>query len=316
MRVVSVQGIPQEEKGSYVLAIGKFDGVHIGHQAILHQARSLAHSQSELAVVSFTPHPVYVLTGDERYRTWLTPERDKSRLLEQFGVEALFLIQFDAAYANVTAETFVREHLRRLGAKSIVVGADFRFGRGGQATVEDLKGLASTIQVPVHVVHHVEENGVKVSSSNIRDHLLAGRVEAAEALLGRAYSLTGVVEHGDARGRTIGFPTANIGGIDDYVLPKNGVYAVSVDTSVHEPGRNWFGVANLGIRPTVNGLSRRLEVHLLDYSGDLYGKQLRVSLLRRLRDEMKFASLSELTQQIRQDCLMARIMLGLSSLQE
>ncbi|MFX4302139.1 bifunctional riboflavin kinase/FAD synthetase [Alicyclobacillus tolerans] len=298
-----------------VLAIGKFDGVHIGHQAILAKARAELASDSragQVAVLSFQPHPTYVLTGDEQYLRLLTPLPEKTYWLEQFGVERLYLAHFNQVFMNTSPEEFLANYLLPLGAKSIVVGHDFRFGQGGRATAEELAKLCQPHNIPVNVVHHVEENGIKVSSSQIRKHLQTGRVEAAEALLGRPYGVTGLVETGDKRGRELGFPTANIGKLDSYVLPKRGVYVVAVDTAPYATsGRHWFGVANLGVRPTVDGVAEKLEVHLLDFSGDLYGSTLRIQFLRRIRDEKKFASLAELETQIREDVQIAREMLGM-----
>ncbi len=313
MEIIDVTGLPPESPNQQVLAIGKFDGVHIGHQAIIDAAKSEL-GTGLLSVMSFTPHPVYVLAKKEEYKRVLTPLSDKQRLLAQYGVDRLYLIHFSTEYAKTTAETFVFEHLHSLHLKRVVVGADFRFGQGGKADVSVLTDLCSRMGVPVTIVKQIEENGIKVSSSQIRSHLNAGRVEAAEALLGRAYSISGQVINGDKLGRTIGFPTANLGNIDEYVLPKIGVYAVAVEV-VEEHGnrgQNWFGVVNVGRRPTVNGRTTRVEAHLLGFRGDLYGKTLRLSFLRRIRDEQKFPGVAELKEQIHKDCEFARSVLGLN----
>lgn len=313
MEIINVTGLPPESEKEQVLAIGKFDGIHIGHQAIIDAAKADLGSDV-LSVLSFTPHPVFVLANKQEYKRVLTPLADKERLLAQYGVDRLYLIHFTPEYAKTTAETFVFEHLHRLHLKRVIVGADFRFGQGGKAGVSELTELCARMGVPVTMAEQVEENGMKVSSSQIRAHLGAGRVEAAEALLGRAYSISGTVIHGDKLGRTIGFPTANLDGIDAYVLPKFGVYAVAVEVA-GEPGnrgQNWFGVVNVGQRPTVNGQNLRVEAHLLGFDGDLYGKTLRVSFLRRIRDEQKFPGLAELKEQIRRDCEFARSVLGIN----
>lgn len=310
MERIPVTGGPPPSDESLVLAIGKFDGVHIGHQAILSAAKSDLAS-ARLAVMSFWPHPTYVLTGQADYARLLTPAEEKARLLEQQGVERIYEIHFTPEYATTPAETFVLEHLAKLRLKRVVVGADFRFGRGGKATVSDLKELCARIGVPVTVVNAVEENGVKVSSSQIRRHLSNGRVEAAEALLGRPYAVVGVVEHGDAMGRQIGFPTANLGRFDDYVIPQNGVYAASVAMTGTAEARNWFAVVNVGTRPTVGGESLRVEAHLLGFAGDLYDATLRLSFLRRVRDERKFPGLDALKAQIGEDVRFVKQMLGM-----
>ncbi len=310
MERIPVTSVPPRSNEPLVLAIGKFDGVHIGHQAILRHAREHL-GQARLAVMSFWPHPVYALTGNEAYTRLLTPGDEKLRQLERQGVDRFFDVHFTAEYAATPAETFVYEHLAPLQLKRVVVGEDFRFGQGGRATVEDLKRLCGDIGVPVTIVGPVEENGVKVSSSQVRRHLAAGRVEAAEALLGRPYALVGSVVHGDARGRLIGFPTANLGGLEEFVIPLNGVYAASVEMQSDDDTRHWFGVVNVGTRPTVNGQDLRVEAHLFGFSGDLYGQSLRVSFLRRVRDEQKFGSVEALTAQIGHDVDFVKRMLGM-----
>ncbi|MFB5191473.1 bifunctional riboflavin kinase/FAD synthetase [Alicyclobacillus fastidiosus] len=310
MQLYEVTGLPAVSDVPQVLAIGKFDGVHIGHQAILDEARHYLQPGTRFAVMCFEPHPSYVLTRDKTYLRSLTPRAEKVRILQDHGVDALYTIHFNEAYASTEAEAFVKSHLARLNLERIVVGQDFRFGRGGKGDVATLTAYASEIGIGVSVVGEVEQNGVKVSSSHIRNHLGEGRVEAAEALLGRPYSITGTVVHGDARGRLIGFPTANLGDIDQYVLPKPGVYAVSVEMS-RSGVEHWFGVLNAGYRPTVAGQDYRLEVHLLGFNGDLYGETCRVSFLHRIRDERKFSGLDELKAQIQSDCRTAQDMLGL-----
>ncbi|MDQ0189272.1 bifunctional riboflavin kinase/FAD synthetase [Alicyclobacillus cycloheptanicus] len=307
---ITVTAAPPESAEPLVLAIGKFDGVHIGHQAILGAAKADL-GGARLAAMTFWPHPTYVLTGQEAYARVLTPPQERDRLLVEQGVERVYEIQFTREYASTPAETFVLEHLAKLRLRRVVVGEDFRFGQGGKATVEDLKRLCGEIGVPVTVVRAVEENGVKVSSSQIRRHLANGRVEAAEALLGRPYTLAGTVEHGDALGRQIGFPTANLGALEAYVIPKDGVYAASVATVGQADRRNWFAVVNVGTRPTVDGTTRRVEAHLFGFAGDLYDQVLRLSFLRRVRDERKFAGIEALKAQIGEDVRFVKQMLGM-----
>nr|WP_230087851.1 bifunctional riboflavin kinase/FAD synthetase [Alicyclobacillus mali (ex Roth et al. 2021)] len=298
-----------------VLAIGKFDGVHLGHRAILNTARTLLGPGERLAVMSFEPHPTFVLTGDPEYARWLTPRRERVRLFTELGVDAFYVAQFNRAFQQLEPAEFVDGYLVPLRVRCVVVGPDFRFGRGGQGTVDVLRQLGHARGFDVHVVQPVEEHGHKISSSRIREHLREGRVEAAQALLGRPYTISGEVVHGDKRGRTIGFPTANLGGIDAYVLPKTGVYAafVEVEGAHHAFAAHAFGVLNAGYRPTVDGRVFQLEVHLLDFDGDLYGKTLSVSFLRRIRDEMKFDGLDALKAQIARDCELARALVGLTN---
>lgn len=310
MERIPVTSAPPQSAEPLVLAIGKFDGVHIGHRAILQAARA-EQGQSLLAAMSFWPHPVYVLTGNEAYQRLLTPRDEKIYQLGLQGVDRLYDIHFTRAYAATEATTFVLEHLTRLNLQRVVVGKDFRFGQGGGATVDDLQRLCELIDVPVTVVGPVEENGVKVGSSQVRRHLENGRVEAAEALLGRPYSLRGPVVHGAALGREIGFPTANLGDLDDYVIPQTGVYAASITMDAHGQSRNYFGVVNVGTRPTVDGREQRVEAHLFGFAGDLYDKHLRVSFLRRVRDEQKFPDIDALQAQIGEDVRFVKQMLGM-----
>jgi riboflavin kinase / FMN adenylyltransferase len=312
VQLYEIDGLPSPIEIPQILVIGKFDGVHIGHQAILDQAKTYLQPGMRLAVMCFEPHPSFVLTGDKSYAQLLTPRKEKMRTLSDYGVDALYIAPFDERFSSIEAEAFVRDYLSPLCLRRIVVGPDFRFGRGGRGDVDALTRLGQEMGIEVTVVSPVEENGVKVSSSQIRSHLGEGRVEAVEALLGRPYAVTGVVVHGDKRGRTIGFPTINLGDTAEYVRPKGGVYAVSVQISSANGGKeHWFGVMNAGYRPTVSGTDYRMEVHLLGFTGDLYGQECRVSLLQRIRDEQKFSSLDALKSQIEEDCRVARTLLGL-----
>lgn len=319
IEVIEVKGTPPCSQESQILAIGKFDGVHIGHQEILRVARSLADTE-RISVMSFWPHPAWALSKKTGYDRALTPQREQARLLESLGVDRQYRVEFTKEYASTSAEQFVEEHLSVLNLRGIVVGVDFTFGKGGAAKAQDLAQSTERIGVPVHVVRPVEENGLKVSSSQVRAHLENGRVEAAEALLGRPYSIVGKVAHGQELGRKLGFPTANMEGIDEYVMPAAGVYAVSVQVHKEESpataivdgaSQTWFGVMNAGYRPTVDGTRFQVEVHLLDFSGDLYGQMLRVSFLGRVRDEQKFPSLDALTAQIQADASAVRRLFGL-----
>jgi riboflavin kinase/FMN adenylyltransferase len=312
MECIVVSGRPPKSDGPQVLAIGKFDGIHIGHQAILREAQRHRNG-ALLSVMSIWPHPAWVFAQKPGYDRSLTPLPEKIRILAGFGVQRLYDVQFSKDYARTPAEVFVREHLASLRLQRVVVGFDFHFGQGGSADASDLSRMCAEMGVPVSIVQPVEAGGVKVSSSRVRALLAHGRVEAAEALLGRPYSVTGKVVHGDAIGRTIGFPTANLDGLDDYVLPAPGVYAVAVEVLGEPSGVvHWFGVLNAGYRPTVDGRKYRMEVHLLDFSGDLYGRELRVSFLRKVRDEQKFPGLDALKAQIERDVTFARQVLGAS----
>lgn len=268
-------------------------------------------------VVSFHPHPREFFTGDKIYL--LTPIAEKAQLLEHFGIEQLVLLPFDRELASLSPQQFVAEILvKQLQATQISVGEDFRFGYQRRGTVADLGAIASNFGIQVHVNSLdkcFDEGGdsVPISSSRIRQALAAGEVERAKFMLGRPYTLMGTVVQGQQLGRTIGFPTANLQLPPDKFLPRYGVYSVNVVVdpvcfpTIDSPLK---GVMNIGRRPTLEGSSPTVEVHLLDWSGDLYGQTLTVTLERFLRPEQKFPSLEALKQQIAADCEAARYCLS------
>ena len=298
--------LPADATGA-VLALGNFDGVHRGHQTVVAAAGTIARALgAPHGVVTFEPHPRQVFRPDDApFR--LTPLRVKTRELEALGADLLFSLHFDKEFAARTAENFVDEILvGALGVRHVVVGYDFVFGRGRAGTVDFLQDMSVRRGFGIDVVAAVAEDGVEViSSTRIREHLVAGRPADAARLLGRAWEIDGRVEHGEARGRTIGFPTANVM-LADYLRPAAGVYAVRVGIEGGAETEWHDGVANIGTRPTVGGTDLRLEAHLFDFAGDLYGAHLRVALLAFMRPERKFASFDELKQQIAADALEAR----------
>ena len=310
MRVFRHTSASDDARGA-VVAAGNFDGVHLGHQAVLAEAKALAESLgAPFAVLTFEPHPRAVFQpGLPPFR--LTPFRAKSLVLESLGVDLLFTLHFDLAFAQKTAEEFVAEVLvAALGAKAVVVGYDFVFGNKRRGTPELLKAEGAKHGFAVKIVSPVAApGGVVYSSTHIREHLVAGRPRDAAALLGRPWEIDGRVDVGDNIGRTIGFPTANID-LADYLRPAPGVYAVRA--GIEDGGRiEWHGgAANLGWRPTVGGRDLRFETNLFDFSGDLYGKHLRVALIERLRPEQRFEGLDALKAQIAADCQKAREILA------
>lgn len=283
-------------KGPKVVAVGSFDGVHLGHQYLLRQALSEAKTLKEpLLVYTFDP-PTKVFTRGEGF---LMDLQEKVEALRGVGVELILAVPFNEEFARRPPEDFL-EDLRALQASRIYVGEDFRFGQGRAGGPEALERVAPTRVVPL-----LSLGGEAVKSSRIRALLKEGKVEEARHLLGRPYGAYGVVVEGDRMGRRLGFPTANLAVHPLKVLPP-GVFAVEAEGAF---GR-YKGVANVGTRPTLGGEERRLEVHLLGFAGELYGEEVRVRFLKRLREERRFPSLEALKAQIAQDVEAARAYFG------
>ena len=288
------------------IALGNFDGIHQGHQTVLHPIiDSISSSQQSRvypSVVSFTPHPREFFTGGKLQL--LTPISEKAEILEDLGIEQLVLLPFNRDLASLSPQQFVERVLvRQLQATVVSVGTDFRFGYQRKGSGADLAKIAGDFGIKVHLnslKNYRDRNvqTVRVSSSLIRQALSEGDIATANQMLGRPYSLIGKVVTGQQLGRTIGFPTANLQLPSEKFLPRYGVYAVDV----------WYeqailpGVMNIGCRPTVAGKAPTIEVHLLNWSGDLYDRSLRVNLLEFLRPEQKFDSVEALKQQIAKDC--------------
>ncbi|PZN12044.1 MAG: bifunctional riboflavin kinase/FAD synthetase [Bacillota bacterium] len=292
----------QSDEPTHV-AIGTFDGVHRGHQALLRGAVAAARAQGGRAVaLTFDPHPLAVLAPD-RLPPLLGSLDDRLALLAWTGIDTAVVARFDAALARMEAREFARRMLAgRLRARTVFVGFNFQFGRGGLGSAADLERWGPELGFRAHVVPPVQVDRRPVSSTWIRRLLEAGDVAGAAAALGRLYSIAGIVRRGEGRGAGIGFPTANLSTPPGLVLPAEGVYAVWVAWN----GRLWPGVANIGRRPTFGGGELRLEVHLLDVKEDLYGQSLRVGFVRRLREERRFSGPDELAAQIREDVRAAR----------
>jgi riboflavin kinase/FMN adenylyltransferase len=292
------------------IALGNFDGVHLGHQKVLEPILAFtdepAGERPYLTAVTFTPHPREFFSG----KSWqlLTPLPEKVEQLEKLGIEQLVLLPFDRELAQLTPQQFVEEILvKQLQARRVSVGEDFCFGHRRAGTAADLQQLAAKFDVGVTVctLKNCSDGGeaVRISSSLIRQALAGGDIPQANRMLGRAYSLRGKVVRGQQLGRTLGFATANLALPPEKFLPANGVYGVSVFL---EAGGKIPGVMNIGCRPTVAGKEPTVEVHLLDWSGDLYGQQLAVSLEEFLRPEQPFPSLDALKAQIAADCEFCR----------
>lgn len=290
-----------------VVVIGNFDGVHRGHQAVLAQARRVADERSlSCTVLTFDPHPSEVLGRGAPPRLVTLPRRVE--LLRAFGADAVVVEPFTAELATWTPERFARDLLAtRLAARAVVVGENFRFGHKRAGTMETLRELGAALGFEAIAADVAGDDRGPFSSTRVRDAVAAGEIARANAVLGRPHAITGVVEPGDQRGRTIGFPTANLGGVQE-LLPAHGVYAVRVAPLPTPSSDLWprGGVMNVGMRPTVDGASLRVEAHVLDFEGDLYGATLCVELIARLRGEQKFAGIDALAAQIARDVEAAR----------
>lgn len=296
---------PNQISRPTAIALGNFDGVHIGHRhviaPILPSALSGNHHHLTSTVVSFSPHPQEFFS--KQLRSLLAPFDEKVALLESLGVEQLVLLPFNADLAKLTAAEFIQKILMdSLQVKLISVGFDFHFGQKRQGNVTDLKNVWGDhlTVIPEQTMLLNDSAPIRISSSNIRTALAKGEVDLAKAMLGRPYNLVGKVIQGKQLGRTIGFPTANLDLPAQKCLPRDGVYAVLVNISSNP--KPILGVMNIGLRPTVNGDRRSVEVNLFDWQGDLYDQELNVDLVKYIRPEQKFASLDALKEQIQADC--------------
>jgi riboflavin kinase/FMN adenylyltransferase len=285
-----------------VLALGNFDGVHLGHQAIFRQVVRQAQEVGGTSMVfTFDPHPSQVLIPNQAPRL-LTTFSQKMRLIAVTGIAVALRVPFTEIFAQQSPLDFIRHVLcQRIGVYAIVVGYDFRFGHRREGTTALLQGQAAIFGYQVTVVPPVTQEGIVVSSSNIRQFLQEGQVETAARLLGRAYAIEGPVVEGFRRGITLGFPTANVRPVND-IVPRTGVYAVRVEWQ----NRLYPGVANVGYNPTFGNEFLSVEAHLFDVTADLYGAAVRVEFIARIRDERKFASVQELVAQIACDAQTAR----------
>ena len=289
------------------IALGNFDGIHQGHRQVILPVLN-GDSQTRATVVSFCPHPREFFSGQPH--AMLTPQSEKALQLQMMGVEQLVLLPFNRELAALDPPQFVEEVLvRHLQAKRVSIGQDFRFGHQRSGTATELAKIAAAHGIGVTIVPLLTFKGKRISTSAIRDSLEQGELAIANRMLGRSYSLVGEVVAGQQLGRTIGFPTANLRVPPEKFLPRQGVYGVRVFGQALNRDKPVLGVMNIGNRPTVNGTQRTIEVHLLDWLGDLYGQILTVELEQFIRSEQKFDSLDELKTQIKADCETARAML-------
>lgn len=293
-----------------VLTIGKFDGVHRGHQAVLANVHEKTRELGlPSTVMVFEPQPEELFSPDTAPAR-LSTLREKYQLLKAQDVDRLLCVRFDEYFASQSADTFIEELLvERLGVKFLVVGDDFRFGRGRRGDFSMLQRAGQSMGFEVASTQSFMVDDCRISSTAVREVLAAGEFEKAGNMLGRPFVIDGRVVHGEKKGRTIGFPTANV------LLKRsrpaiNGVFAVTVDVN----DTRYYGVANVGSRPTVAGKRTQLEVHIFGYSGSLYGEQIKVYPVKKLRDEEKFASFDALKQQIQRDAQAAKALFGIAGI--
>nr|WP_174812033.1 bifunctional riboflavin kinase/FAD synthetase [Novosphingobium sediminis] len=306
MRLHASEPMPEALRGG-VIALGNFDGFHLGHQAVAGEAVRWAREMGRPAIIAtFDPHPVRHFKPDAPpFR--LTTLDQREVLFKEAGADAMLVFAFDGTLASTTADSFVRDLLAdRLGAAAVVTGEDFTFGRARGGNIGVLRDVGAEVGLQTRAVGPVLLDGEVVSSSRIRDALIAGDPQEAARLLTRPFAIRGPVQHGDKVGRTINFPTANLD-IGSYLRPRYGIYAVTG----HLPdGRVLKGAANIGIRPTFDPPKELLEPHFFDFSGDLYGQEIEVAFHHFLRGEAKFDSLDALVAQMARDCDEAKRLLA------
>ncbi len=295
--------VPEPYRGA-IIALGNFDGFHLGHQRVAGEAIAWARAEGRPAIIAtFDPHPVrHFAPHVPPFR--LTTLDQRAELFRSAGADAMLLFSFDAELAASPAETFVRDLLAaRIGAAGVVTGEDFTFGQGRGGNVGLLGEIGATCGIEARAIGPVLDDGLAVSSSRIRDALKAGDPRAAARLLTRPFAIRGTVQHGDKRGRQIGYPTANLA-LGAYLRPRFGIYAVRA--RVLDTGETLQGAANLGVRPQFDPPIELLEPYFFDFSGDLYGREIEVALHAFLRPEAKFDDLGTLQAQMARDCEAAR----------
>lgn len=286
-----------------VFTLGTFDGVHIGHTKIIERLLNSSSDEEQSLVLTFFPHPRMVLQKESDIKLLNTIE-ERIQLLEKAGLQNLIVHPFDQAFSRLTAKEFVKNILVDIfNVKKIIIGHDHRFGRNRTANIEDLIRFGQEYDFQVEQISAQEIDAVSISSTKIRNALLEGKIELANEYLGYNYFFSGVVIHGKKRGRTIGFPTANLKIEESYkLIPGKGVYAVKCKIGT----QNVNGMLNIGTNPTVEGEGISIEVHLFNFDEDLYGQKITLELIKRIRDEQKFASVDDLKMQLSKDKIFAQ----------
>ncbi len=292
--------LASESATAYSLAVGFFDGVHKGHQAVIQNAMDKARQlHIESAVMTFDPHPSIVLGGRKEKVFYITPLQQKLDVLEEMGVENAFVVNFTSDFAKLSPEDFIQYFIKDLNVKHVTAGFDFSFGKFGKGSMETMQELSNG-EYGVTVIDKQSDEEEKISSTRIRSYLQDGDMESAAHLLGRAFEVPGIVVHGDKRGRTIGFPTANIQSMEGSFIPATGVYAVKILVQ-----DKWYdGVCNVGYKPTFKNPDDKqltIEVHILDFDKNIYGEEVKVGWYKRIRSEKKFDGIESLKTQIEKD---------------
>lgn len=283
-----------------VVTIGTFDGVHIGHRKIISRIKELdAATGGETVILTFFPHPRMILHPEDESLKLINTIDEKAELLEQLGVDHLIITPFSRDFSNQTAEGYIRDVLvNKIGTKTIVIGYDHRFGKDRQGGLHDLLALAPQYNFEVVEIPEQDINDVAISSTRIRTALLNNDIKIANECLGYPFFITGKVIRGDQLGRKLGYPTANILVEESYkLIPADGIFAVKVKVS----GKEFTGMAYIGHRPTVNGMTRNIEVNIFDFSAEIYNQQIRMEFLHFVRGDVKFESLDQLVVQLSKD---------------
>ncbi len=294
-----------EQLQNGVVTSGTFDGVHLGHQKILNRLKeTAAQVQGETLVITFWPHPRLVVTEDSGELKLLSTISEKIAAFEEIKIDHLLILPFTREFSELSSEKYVEEILiKAIGTKVLVIGYDHRFGKNREGGFDYLMANANRFKLDIVEIPRQEIEHLTISSTKIRKSLQEGKLDIANDLLGRNYQFSGIVAKGRQLGRTIGFPTANINVSESYkLIPANGVYAVKVFLR----SENYTGIMNIGNTPTVDGIGRTQEVHIFDFSDDIYGEKMRVELVNFIRPEKKFESLDDLKNQIAEDCETAK----------
>jgi riboflavin kinase/FMN adenylyltransferase len=291
--------IDQADCPPTVMALGYFDGIHKGHQTVINTAKKIADEKGYMtAVMTFFPHPSVVLGRIKGPMHYITPLEKKFELIDEIGIDRLYVVTFDPAFAKLTPDQFIDQYIIGLNVKHVVAGFDFTYGRFGQGTMGNIANYSKDL-FTFTTIEKVSHEGEKISSTLIRKSILEGDVLNLAKYLGRFHRVTGMVIDGEKRGRTIGFPTANIQVDENYLTPPQGVYAVRLYVN-----NVWYnGVCNVGYKPTFHEGKKQLsiEVHLFDFNEDIYHKEVILEWNKRIRDEKKFESVDQLVEQISQD---------------